>query len=155
MTQRARKYREIKKRVKALMKDLLKENSDKESEIIESYLDVICQRNDDFYQLIENNENVDDSNCHLDEDNVNNLRNNDIVNDYEDFDNSFDNNSVSSSVSYNSVSENATSSESNESVSQNDNDTSLKNKIQKWCVQEGIKHSSINKLLNIFEKTYK
>jgi len=67
MAQRARKYRKIKKRVKAYMKELLKKDSERVNLAMESYLkNVTYQRNDtnDFYEVVENNnENVDSNNC--------------------------------------------------------------------------------------------
>jgi len=58
MAQRARKYREIKKRVKAYMKELLIKDSERVNLAMESYLkNVIYQRNDinNFYEVVENN----------------------------------------------------------------------------------------------------
>lgn len=104
MAQRARKYREIRKRVKAYMKEFLKEDNEGVQISVESGLkDVTCQRNNtnDFHQLIDNNnENVDSNNCHLYEDIANDLNssNFDDVNDCcEDFNSNFNNESTSSS----------------------------------------------------------
>jgi len=96
MAQRARKYREIKKRVKAYMEELLKKDSERVNNAMESYLkNVTYQRNDtnNFYEVVENNnENVDSNNCHCYEDNMNDLRSesDDIDNYSEDMNNSFD-----------------------------------------------------------------
>jgi len=73
MVQRARKYREIKKRVKAYMKEL-KKDSERENIAVKSYLkNVTYQRKfNNFYEVVDNNnENVD--NCHFYEDNMNEL----------------------------------------------------------------------------------
>jgi len=144
MAQRARKYREIKKRVKAFMNEYLKKDSEGVNVPVESYLkNVTYQRNDtiDFHEKVveNNNENVDSNNCHFREDNMNDLRtsdSDDIDNYSEDMNNNFDSKSASSS---------------NDNVSQSDSDTSMKSKIQKWCIEENVRHSSVNKLLKILK----
>lgn len=142
MAHRARKYREIKKRVKVHMKEFLKEDSEGVKIAMESYLkDVTYQRNNtnNFYQLIDNNnENIDSNNYHLYENCVNDLKSDsDDTNDYcEDLNSNFDNESASFS---------------NDNMSQSNSDISIKSEIQKWCIKENIKHSSINKLLKILK----
>jgi len=141
MAQRARKYREIKKRVKTYMKELLKKDSEGVNIAVESYLkNVTYQRNDtnDFYEVVENNnENVDSNNYHFHEDNINDLRtsdSDDIDNYSENMNSNFDSKSASSS---------------NDNVLQSNSDTSIKSKIQKWCIEKNVRHSSVNKLLKI------
>ncbi|XP_077279843.1 uncharacterized protein LOC143907157 isoform X1 [Temnothorax americanus] len=124
MAQRARKYREVRKRVKAHMKEFLKELTDNNNENI----------NDNNY-----NNNINENNCHLYKDSLNDSKNSDCddINDYcEDCNSNFDNESASSS---------------DDNMSQSSSDTPVNSKIQKWCIEENIKHSSINKLLKILK----